>query len=266
MQAQRLVSPERAYLIVGNPRSGTTYLASALAATGVLGLPYEYFWDLGRPERLDAIQRALGAKGAEDSEYVERINDVFRRGTTPNGVFGAKLFWPDAHQLAERRDLFSSGIARTSGSGPIWEIFGRDVRFVLIHRNCIRSAISLWKALESNEWHRIGSAPETTGTKLSTDVWSISALHADQHRGEIGWRSIVAAANRRVLEVSYDDLCVNLLDVVERISLFMGQDRPPLRVAPPLVRLANAETDAIEAEWNRATGGCEICNMSGLYL
>ena len=88
--------PVVSYLVAATQRSGSTLLCRALADTGVAGRPEEYFLT-GPPEAFppgwtfweDGIF-ALPHGEMDREGYLEL---VFRLGTTPNGVFGAKLMW-----------------------------------------------------------------------------------------------------------------------------------------------------------------------------
>ena len=90
-----MVRPERCYLVCANARSGSTMLCRTLSDLGTAGRPEEYFltwpeplpgedgyWEHGR------LARKYGVTSREDFLAL-----VYRRGTTPNGVFGAKLLW-----------------------------------------------------------------------------------------------------------------------------------------------------------------------------
>ena len=104
------------YLVCATPRSGSTLFCEALAATGVAGRPAEYFeamYGTGLPRRptdyfegLREIPAAsfladhLPAEGGEaraalgaSASYRHYLAWVLAAGTTPNGVFGAKLMW-----------------------------------------------------------------------------------------------------------------------------------------------------------------------------
>src|ERR1700722_2545763 len=71
------------YAIAATPRSGSSFLCLKLWETGLLGAPWEYFhlqfsWPL---------VRRLAPTSPE-----EYYNGVCQRRTSPNGVFGFKIF------------------------------------------------------------------------------------------------------------------------------------------------------------------------------
>ena len=110
------MTPDRSYIVCATPRSGSTLVCHALGETGVAGRPEEYFEALrhsGRPRRPEeyflgvedqSIRDHLGERGvgAEQTPrsplwsraaYDRYLEWAFEAGTTPNGVFGAKLMW-----------------------------------------------------------------------------------------------------------------------------------------------------------------------------
>src|SRR6266511_1375673 len=112
------MATERSYLVCATPRSGSTLVCQALKETGVAGRPEEYFEALqrsGRPRRpseyftgaddpsiLDHLGERERRAGEEPeprsplwsrTAYDRYLEWVMEQGTTPNGVFGAKLMW-----------------------------------------------------------------------------------------------------------------------------------------------------------------------------
>src|SRR3978361_1257601 len=96
---------EKSLLVCATPRSGSTLLCALLDGTGVAGRPQEFFERLAHsglprqpreyfegvddPEVLALL--APTDPGARDSG--DPIPGALELGTTPNGVFAAKLMW-----------------------------------------------------------------------------------------------------------------------------------------------------------------------------
>src|SRR6476469_291598 len=81
----------RSYLIASTPRSGSTLLCEALGATGVAGLPEEYYQEGLTPE----VEQILGHYTRVDDEpslfdprrfgsYREYLEWTIAQATTPN--------------------------------------------------------------------------------------------------------------------------------------------------------------------------------------
>ena len=111
------MTPVSSYLVCATPRSGSTLLCHLLDQTGVAGHPEEYFEDLRhsrRPRRpheyfdparhANIIERLAVREMPDGTEhrphplwtpetYDRYLAWALEQGTTPNGVFGAKLMW-----------------------------------------------------------------------------------------------------------------------------------------------------------------------------
>ena len=164
-----------AYLVCSTQRSGSTYLCQLLASTETLGRPQEFFEaraETGLPPHPGYFLAGLPRTGAgirEDERPVDgpdysdlttvngweaHLERTFALGTTPNGVFGAKIMW---NQLADL-EQHAAAIERFAGLSRVElleELFDGDVavRFVWMRRrDKVRQAISLWRALQTRTW------------------------------------------------------------------------------------------------------------------
>lgn len=168
------MQPDRSYLVCATPRSGSTLVCHALEETGVAGHPEEYFEALrhsGRPRRPEeyfagaedpSIRDHLGERGigAEPpprsplwsrAAYDRYLEWAFEAGTTPNGMFGAKLMWG---YLGDFVSLLRN--IPSCRDVPLAELLPTvfpDVTFVRVVRaNKLRQAVSLWKAVQTATW------------------------------------------------------------------------------------------------------------------
>ena len=130
----------RSYFISTTPRTGSFLLAHALDSTGIAGRPQEYF----DPNFENLWLERLGI--ASDAEFFEK---VLPEGTTPNGVFSAKVHWHQFEYLAEK-------LQSVHGDGPILDLLERTfpgLRYVfLTRRDKVRQAVSYYRAIETNVW------------------------------------------------------------------------------------------------------------------
>ncbi len=166
--------PDRSYIVCATPRSGSTLVCHALAETGVAGRPEEYFEALrhsGRPRRPEEYfvgvedptirdhlgERAVGSEPTPRSPlwsraaYDRYLEWAFEAGTTPNGIFGAKLMWGyfgDFVSLLRNVPAYRDV--------PLAELLPSvfpDLTFVRVVRaNKVRQAVSLWKAVQTATW------------------------------------------------------------------------------------------------------------------
>ncbi len=118
------------FMILATPRSGSTLLAVHLAKTGLLGLPLEYL-------NLDHL-RFKGIK--TERQVTEFLDELERRRTTPNGVFGVKLFSHFAKQIEEEMPLLFNHLFKS---------------YHVIHvlrRDRVAQAISDVRARQTGRW------------------------------------------------------------------------------------------------------------------
>ncbi|MEV6344795.1 Stf0 family sulfotransferase [Actinoplanes sp. NPDC051851] len=128
-----------AYLVCATPRTGSSLLLGLLESTGVCGHPQSYFRAPDRP--LWAARWGL----APDHRPAEFLAAARRAGTTPNGVFGAKLMWGALDEV------------------PI----DGDVRYLSLTRDdVVAQAVSWLRADQTGLWYAGGNG-EISGLHLT---------------------------------------------------------------------------------------------------
>lgn len=87
------------YLLCGTPRTGSTLLCGLLTSTGVAGRPESYF---RKPDER-AWARRLGVPVAGDGSFDYRlfVRAARSAGSTPNGVFAARVMWGTMHRIVD---------------------------------------------------------------------------------------------------------------------------------------------------------------------
>src|SRR4051812_35702462 len=163
-----------AYFVCATPRSGSTLFCEALTATGVAGRPAEYFealratdvprqpheyFDLPDAELealLPRVDQEPTPQLAAASDYLDYLAWARKQGTTPNGVFAAKLMFGYLREFTGRlRD--SGGYAGDDLDVLLGEF--PQARFVRVVRLAkVDQAVSLWPAIQTQQW-RDGLAP-----------------------------------------------------------------------------------------------------------
>jgi trehalose 2-sulfotransferase len=234
------------YLVCATPRSGSTLLCEGLKATGVAGCPEEYFEAVpatGRPRLpadylhgLDdpAAHALLGSAPPPDPPPysslagVERYEDHVARvrgwGTTPNGVFGAKVMWG---HVAEPAALAS--------------------HFVRVRReDRVRQAISLWRALQTQSWRDEGEegarAHATYNFAALRHLVDLLAAH------DAAWARYLAGAP--VLELTYEAIAADLPRALEHTLEHLGIARPA--DWPPRLPAMRRQADELSDRWAQA--------------
>ena len=237
------------YLVCATPRSGSTLLCEGLKATGVAGRPEEYFEALpttGRPrtpadhlaglDDPEALAVVNGAPPPEPPPYsslldVDRHEEHLERvrawGTTPNGVFGAKVMWGHVDDPAS---LFP-------GAQYVW------VR----RHDTVRQAISLWRAMQTQAWRDQG--PHDSGH--GQPEYRFSALRylvdlLDEH--DAAWARFFDG--RPVLELTYEEIAADLPRTLERTLAHLGIERPD--DWPPALPPMRRQADDLSDRWAEA--------------
>lgn len=192
-------SPHTSYLIFATPRSGSYLLCDALVHTNLAGRPTEYF---GKTLTNDLSQRW------RISNYADYLEGVFRLGTTPNGVFGAKICWTEMGGfIANLRHI--AGYEQL----PPFELLSRvfpNLQYIWItRRDKVRQAISYWKASWTGEWMSFKDGQGPASHRPVFDFQAIDNLLQSivQHEAEMQHYFV----NHRIqpLAVYYEELAIN---------------------------------------------------------
>jgi LPS sulfotransferase NodH len=267
------VRPTASYLVCATPRSGSTLLCHLLEETGVAGRPEEYFEALrhsGRPRRPheyfdrrrvpDIVRRlAFREMPAGDEPppselwrpetYGRYLAWAIERGTTPNGVFGAKLMWGYLFDFVE----LVHGVEGFQGL-PVPRLLEQafpGLRYVRVTRDDkVRQAVSLWKAVQTQAWRR--RRENTDAEPAAAPAFSFMAIHDlvnQLHAHDAAWTGYFTGLGIEPLSVSYEDLAADNARTVAAVLDYLGIEAPPgaLAAQPQLEQQA----DAVSEEWVR---------------
>ena len=244
------MEPEASYLICATPRSGSTLLCDALEGTGIAGRPTEHFevlLETGLPRQpRDYFQRSndpevwallddpefqdvLGEYGGRYAEHPARrdpswqppdferlLTEALRKGTTENGVLGTKIMWAyfrDFVRLARR----TRGLQDVRPCDVPGAILPNLRRFVWIRRrDTTRQAVSLWKALQTQQWRR-DSDEDAGGQGLRFNFPAVNhlKLRIDEHNA--AWQDFFEECGVEPLKVVYEDLVEDYEGTVLRL-------------------------------------------------
>src|SRR3984885_2182235 len=264
------MTPMLAYLVCATPRSGSTLLCHALNATGVAGHPEEYFEALSRsglprrpheyfdPQRHANIAERPAFREMPDREaepnplwhpdtYDRYLAWALERGTTPNGVFGAKLMWGDLGDFAQ---LLRGVEGMADRALP--ELLGRafpGLRYIQITReNKVRQAVSLWKAVQTQTWKREPGVQERP-VELVFSFRAINYLVRLLTAHDASWDAYFLGLGYEPLKVTYEELAESTDAVIRRVLEHLGIPVPADLVvtAPGL----SVQADAISEDWVR---------------
>jgi LPS sulfotransferase NodH len=191
--------PTASYFLCCLPRSGSWLLADGLKATGVAGLPEEYYWD-------DFYHDYLEQWGGPDiTSYADFLSLSQRFGSTGNGVFGAKLHWGELVHLGKQLRTLPGTAGRST-----YELLTRyfpNPRFVYLSRqDKVRQAISWFRAATTAGWYSV-DGESTGGRREVAPDWSrIGMLERALRADEDSWHKFFALARIEPLRITYEDL------------------------------------------------------------
>lgn len=225
------------YLLCGTPRTGSTLLCGLLASTGVAGRPESYFRE---PDRQHWAERfELPALGDGRSSYSQFVAAAVRCGSTPNGVFAARVMWGTMHRLVEGLD---PGGGWVTALQVLTERFG-PLRFVHLWREDIVAQAVSWARAEQTGFWQHGDVPSA---EPQFDARGIDELVDTIHRHNAAWRSWFADQGVEPVEMTYERLVAEPRHAVDAIVEAIGSQVPAgWTPASPHTKQA----DPVNAEW-----------------
>jgi trehalose 2-sulfotransferase len=264
------VTPTISYLVCATPRSGSTLLCHLLDQTGLAGHPEEYFEALRHsglprrpheyfdPDRHANIVERLAFREmpegpATPSElwrpetYDRYLAWALREGTTPNGVFGAKLMWGYLGDFAQ----LLRGIDGMDGL-PVPDLLGRafpNLRYVRItRRDKVRQAVSLWRAVQTQAWRREeGGHGNGEGREPTFSFRAINYLVRLLTAHDASWDAYFLGLGHEPLSVTYEEMAESYEPVVRRVLEHVGVEVPAdLHVEAPRLK---AQADERSERW-----------------
>jgi len=244
-------APPHAYFVCATPRSGSTLSCEALAQTGVAGRPAEYFealratdvprrpheyFDLPDPSLeslLPQVEQEPAPELAQARSYLDYLEWARDQGSTPNGVFAAKLMFGYLGELTGR--LRETGAFGDGGDLEVLEAAFPGARYVRVVRlDKVQQAVSLWTAIQTQAWRhepRTGAAEPVYHRGAIEHLVRYLTEHEDQ------WSTLFAQARAQPLTIFYEDLVRAWEPTIRRVLAHLeipGADdvelpEPPLR-------------------------------------
>jgi LPS sulfotransferase NodH len=264
-----MVTPKLSYLVCATPRSGSTLLCHALDQTGVAGHPEEYFEALRRsglprrpheyfdPDRHTNIVERLAFREMPDGAakpsqlwhpdtYDSYLAWALDEGTTPNGVFGAKLMWGYLGDFAQLLRGIDGMAGRTIPD--LLERAFPGLRYVQItRRDKVRQAVSLWKAVQTQAWRREDGSEEQPAIEPVFSFRAINYLVRLLTAHDASWDAYFLGLGYEPLKVTYEELADSTDAVVYRVLDHLGIPAPDrLSVETPRLYV---QADEVSERW-----------------
>ncbi len=233
------MTPGWSYLLCGTPRTGSTLLCSLLTSTGVAGRPESYFRD---PDQRAWAAR-FGVSVADDGSFDYRafVASAVRAGSTPNGVFGARIMWGTMEVLV-------GGLRSCTGVerdlDVLIDAFGQ-LRLVHLQRGDVAGQAVSWARAEQTSYWQDGDVP---AARPAFDYEQISELVHTIENHNAAWSAWFAAQGLQPQVVMYEDLVADPRGAVLDILGHLGLELPPGWRPKSIPR---QQADEVNADWLR---------------
>jgi len=240
--------PEKSYVLWFTQRVGSTLIAQALEDTGVAGRPREWL-------NASSAVEVMTKHGAATA--LELRNRLWRVATTPNGVLGIKYgMVPKLHD--DLLGLMASVEPRSTGlSYDAWKRFFPNCSHCLLtRRDKVRLAVSWWRAIKSQEWHRPNRPDTSVGIVELTrpasliekyDFYAIRHLLEECAAREDAIHRQLDAWAIEPFTVVYEDLVANFEATVRSVLEFLQLPHAGETPVPPPA--FEALSDEINDAW-----------------
>jgi LPS sulfotransferase NodH len=210
--------PKQSYTIWFSQRTGSTLLNKALTSTGVAGDPCE--WLHFQHQDPATLTR-------------EDLEQIWRHGTTPNGVFGMKINfeqrWIDAF-----RAMFE--LPQETSPAEVWSTaFPNCTKHIyMTRRNKVRLAVSWWRAIVSGEWHRsYGDKPQEHDIADKYNYDAIHHLLMQSTMCEAAIEDFFSESGIVPLTIVYEDFIKHYEGTVMQVLEFLHIPLENVNVSPP---------------------------------
>lgn len=233
------MKPKLSYTIWFSQRTGSTLLCRALASTKIAGQPSEWLSD-----------NNLLAKYQVDN-HAELQQRIWQLGSTPNGVFGVKtgIYNPYFGSLLDTFRYFPGCNPRSQNPVEIWHnAFPHCKHIYMTRRNKVRLAVSWWKAIQTQEWHRcLGQPPQPKDLENKYSYEAIDHLFAECSMREAAIQDFFNSGSIIPLTIVYEDFILAYEATIRNILnyLELPNTEEILIAPPPLQKLA----DEVSEQW-----------------
>jgi trehalose 2-sulfotransferase len=236
------------YLLCGTPRTGSTWLCSLLASTGVAGRPESYFREPDQQQW--AARLGVPITGSGHFDFAAFVAGAVRFGSTSNGVFGARVMWGTMSLLVQGL----AGPSKQSDIEVLQAAFG-PLRFVhLRRRDIVGQAVSWTRAEQSGHWQD----GDESGAEPRLDLHEVDGFVRAIHEHNAGWEAWFAAEGIEPLDVCYEALVTDPGSVVRSVLSWIGTHQPPgWEPSWPHRRQADAISDDWVRRYRESRGGAD---------
>src|SRR5438046_2632493 len=220
------MNPAISYVIASVQRSGTHLLCSILRSTGIAGSPEEHF--LSKPgetweKRWDAPSR------------VAYVQNVLRKNTAANGVFGTVVMWSYFERM--RQMLQEIPAYKTlNGAQLLGAVLCKPKYIWMRRRNHVEQAVSWAIACQTGVWTQKAEEKSQPQAIPKFDFKVIDEWCKRIAAHDESWANYFRENQIEPLVLFYEDVVASHRSAAERVLEFLGLSLPQgLEISPPVV-------------------------------
>jgi len=237
------LKPLLCYTIWFSQRTGSTLLSKTLESTGIAGKPGEWLHTYNH-EAVDLLQHY------KLSSYAQLQEHLWSLGSTTNNVFGMKfsLSEPYFSMLLNIFVKFPNLPQGDQSKAAVWEhAFPNSRHIFMTRRNKVRLAVSWWKAIKTQEWHREkGIHKQCVDLKDAYSFDAINHLYCECVMREAAMVEFFSEGGIVPLTVVYEDFIRDYHGTVKQVLKYLGLDGSSVSIVPPYYEQL---ADDISEEW-----------------
>jgi LPS sulfotransferase NodH len=212
-----------------------------LASTGIAGKPESWF----REPDLHTRARSWGIHIESDGSFSYRdfLEAAIVAGTTPNGVFGARIMWGTMDLVVQHLRDASQDPSATD-SEVLSSVFGHTQFIYLQRDDVVAQAVSWAKAEQTNTWLKTEELPPGRDVHFDFEMIDRYVKTVQQHNA--AWADWFETQDLTPLSLHYEDLVADAVSETRSILVGLGLD--PAEGRSPTAR-SYLQGDAVNEEW-----------------
>lgn len=218
----RGAGPIKTYMIATTPRCGSTHFCMELWRAGCFGAPMEYLNLRNRDNMIARLSPTLDL-----SEYWHNVQNI---RTSPNGVFGFKMFFQNFRYIAKQHPALLAHIASQKV-------------IMLKRRDRVAQAISYARAMQTSVWF----AGMRNKVPPVYNYGEIRRADKMLRRQNAAWDSAFALTDEKPLTIYHEDFCRDPARIYRKIALFLGIDLAASKVIQ--LEVLERQADEISDDW-----------------
>ena len=219
--------PHTSYTIWFSQRTGSSLLCDALTSTGIAGNPNEWL----NPGAEQELFEQFGVSTV--GEFQEQL---WTLGSSSNGVFGLKVsvhepFLTDVVNTLRKLPGCPSELTRAE----VWNYaFPNHHHIFMTRRNKVRLAVSWWKAVQTQQWHRQRGEPvQAHKLSLAYDFEAINQLYSECSMREAAIESFLSEVGVAPLTLVYEDFILEFEKTIRSVLRFLGLGGEAVSITSP---------------------------------